>query len=232
MLTQNFTQDYNYLAQRIFKDKTPTAFSRYNEWEYALITWQTFNGAGWFWHTVKNSLLQTDLNNILKYEDDWFIFWIASKQHLRANIFYKVHIKSTLKTFATIFVNNNWKEFKKVLHGIKEHPILVANVVWEWKDYPFTVKKFYGVPFDVVTYYENNKEHIIRMCEDIASFNNKLVLFCAWPLSNLMIYECWKLNKTNRYIDIGSTLDEYIIWRPTRNYQKSGMQTTNQIDKY
>jgi len=233
MLQQNFSEDYKYLIQRIFINKTPTAFSRYNEWEYSLIAWHTFNGAGWFWKTHQNkSKLKTEINNILKYQDEWFMFGIASRQHLRANIFYKHAIKSKDKTFATIFVNNNYKTFKLVLEWIKEKVILVANKIWEWQNYPFKVKKFYWIPFDVVSYYEENKEHIIKMCEDIAKNNNKLVLFCAWPLSNLMIYECWKLNKTNRYIDIGSTLDEYIMGRPTRNYFKLDSKTCNQIDRY
>lgn len=231
MLTRDFIKDFDYLIDRIFIEKKPTAFSRYNEWEYALISWQKFNGAWWFWHTDnEKQLLRNDLKEILKYEDDNFIFGIASRQHLRANIFYKVNIKSQQKTFATIFVNSNWSKFKQVLWNIREKVILVANNIWHDKEYPFKIKEYFWVPFDVVTYYEENKNEVLNICKQISKYNNKIVFFCAWPLSNLMIYECWKLNNTNRLIDIGSTLDEYIMWRPTRNYQKEWTKTSLQID--
>ncbi|MDD3302265.1 MAG: hypothetical protein PHN31_01820 [Candidatus Gracilibacteria bacterium] len=231
MLKQKFLDDYEYLIKRIFTDKIPTAFSRYNEGEYSLITGKYFCGAGGFWKTYDHKqLLQKDLIETLNVIDDGFIFGIASRQHLRANLFYKRCIKSPYKTFATLFVNNNYKLFKKELESIKEKVVLVANSIGEGNDYPFKVKKYIPIPFDVVGYYQDNKEEILELCQQIANNKNKLVLFCAGPLSNIMIYECWKFNKNNRYIDIGSTLDEYIMKRPTRNYFKEGNKTCNQID--
>lgn len=231
MLKQDFTKDYEYLVKRIFKDKKPTAFARFNEGEYFLMNGWHFIWAGSLWRTISNiHLLQDDLMKTLKYDDEWFIFWIATRQHLRANIFYKRNIESKNKTFATIFVNNNYKKFREVLANIKEEVILVANKVWENRNYPFKVKKFFWVPFNVVSFYEKNKEEVLCMCDDICKFKNKLVLVCAWPLANIIVYECWKRNKTNRYIDIGSTLDEYIMNRPTRQYFFENWKTHNQID--
>lgn len=231
MLTGDFIKDFEYLSNRIFIDKINTAFPRYNEWEYGLISWRDFCWAWWLWKTDhKKQLLKNDLIEAIKFFDKDFIYWIASRQHLRANIFYKVNVRSKQRTFATIWVNANWKRFKPIIENIKEKVILVANKVWEWKKYPFKVDKFYWVPFDAVWYYEDNKEHILKMCNDIAKHKNKLILFCAWPLSNIMIYECFKINPNNRYVDIGSCLDLYIHWAPSRQYYNINWKTYNQID--
>ena len=82
--------------------------------------------------------------------------------------------------------------------------MVVGNEEWVNSDrkLPFYCKEYHNIPFDVVSYYEDNKKRVYDMCELISKNNNTLVLFCAGPLSNIMIDICWDMNKTNRYIDI------------------------------
>jgi len=51
----------------------------------------------------------------------------------------------------------------------------------------------------------------------IDKYTNKLFLFCAGPLGNMLAAKFWKVNKTNTYIDIGSTLNTYLT-EPNRRY--------------
>lgn len=233
-LLQQFSSDFDFIIKRVFLDKTPTAFSRYNEWEYWLISGRWFVWAWWFWKTyqTKRSLCD-DLRECMKTEDPNYFYWIASKQHPDANSFYKTNIPSNNKTFATLFVNNNWKRRREILHNIPESVVLIANAIGKNNTYPFKIEEYISIPFDVVDYYEQKKEEVLNTCRYIAkTYNNQLVFFCAWPLSNLMIDYCRHLNDTNRYIDIWSTLDEYVMKRKTRRYFQETWPTFNKIDAY
>lgn len=229
----DFTKDFDYIIKRVFVDKTPTAFARYNEWEFGLISKQWFVGAWWMWKTHEDKLsLCNDLHECLQTEEEWYYFWIASNQHPAANSYYKHVIPSKNITFATLFVNNNWKRRREIYPKIREHVVLVANARGRDNEYPFTISEYVSVPFDVVSYYEEYKDVILWQCEMLAEqYKNKLFLFAAWPLSNIMIDYLWSLNKTNRYIDVWSTLDEHVMGRKTRNYFHENRTNFNRIDQ-
>jgi hypothetical protein len=232
MFTQDFTEDFYILVDRFFVARIPWAFSRFNEWEASLLMWKPFVGAWWLWRTSdKYTLLKEDLKKSLDYDNEWFFYWVASKQHLSANTWAKRNIKSENKTFATIFVNNNWKIFKTILENINESVIIVGNEKGKDNKFPFKVKEYIPVPFNVVEYYENNQREVKQIVKTLTRYkNNSLILFCVWPLSNILIYKCWKKNKLNRYIDIWSCLDMYIHWEPSRQYFYKNWKTYNQID--
>jgi hypothetical protein len=109
-----------------------------------------------------------------------YIYGIASMQYPEVNKWYKENIKSNHKTFATIFVNNNRKKFREVLHNIKEDVVIVGNKRGYNREYPFNVIEYYPVMNDCVNWFEENRKIIDEMCEQIATYyKNTLVLFCA-----------------------------------------------------
>lgn len=108
-----------------------------------------------------------------------YIYGIASQQYPEANAWYKDFIESEHKTFATIWVNNNWKRFKEVLYNIKEDVVIVGNKVGRDSKYPFNVIQYFPVESDCVSWFEENRKKIDEMCWEIASHQNKLILFCA-----------------------------------------------------
>lgn len=234
-LEQDHSKDFYLMVKRVIYDKIPTAFARYNEWEYGLISKKWFVWAWWYWRTseVYNKLAD-DLRNILETDEDWYYIWISSVQHILANKYYKSIVKTRNITFATLFVNNNRKHRNNILTTwwIKEKVVIIWNELWSEAEFPFKVAEYISVPMNVVEYYEYNKIDILSECHRIAQkYKNTLFLFAAWPLSNIMI-DCMRyFNKTNRYIDVWSTLDEYIMWRPTRQYFYENSKTFNLVDK-
>lgn len=229
MLSKNFKKDFIYIIDRIFVKKENFAFVRFNEGEYALTIGKYFLGAWGLWRTYPESKLQKDLQESLKIESKDYVYWIASRQHSEANDWYKENIPGS-KSFATLFVNHNRRHFKDIIKRINESVVLVANKEWMFKDYPFKVKEFFWVPFDVVSLYENQPEIISDLVDKITKNKNKLIFFCAGPLSNILIYKCWLKNPHNRYIDVWSTLDFYIHWEPSRRYFFENSETYDQID--
>lgn len=232
-LTQDFTNDYYYMVDRIFHKKIPTAFVRYNEGEYWLVSKKGFRWAGNFWKTYEDKTkLAEDMLGFLGRSEANFFYGVATKQHGEANERLKKNIKSPNITFATLFANNNWKFFQHVITNIDEEVVLVCNEVGvSHRNYPFKIADIMPVPYDVVAFYEEHKDKIISDIKKLASqYSNTLFLFSAGPLSNALIDYAWEENKTNRYIDMWSTLDEYIHWGRTRQYFYPDRKTYNQID--
>ena len=64
----------------------------------------------------------------------------------------------------------------------------------------------YNVVDEMKTYIEDN------------NIENHMFLFCAGPLSNILILECFKSSPNNTYLDAGSTLDPYMNLGETRGY--------------
>jgi len=232
-LTGSHWEDFDFIVNKALIKKEPLALPRYNEWEYWLISKKWFHWAGWFRKTHNEyHKLSDDLHECLKSEqEDSYYYWIASTQHYEANQYYKREIVSKNLTYATLFVNNNRKRWREIFPLIREHVILIWNHRWQEADFPFKVKEYVSVPFDVVSYYEHHKDYILKQCKRLATYKNKLFLFCAWPLSNLMIDYLRHLNDTNRYLDVWSTLDEYIMWKKTRNYFHEWRNTFNKVDQ-
>jgi hypothetical protein len=126
-----------------------------------------------------NKLKDAILGTMYEMEAD-YIYGISSRQHIDANKWYKDNIVSEHKTFATIFVNNTWKKFKKVLHNIKEDVVLVGNVIGYNKEYPFNVIEYYPIKHNCVVWFQKHRPIIDEMCEKIATYyKDKLILFCA-----------------------------------------------------
>lgn len=233
-LLQDFIADYDEMVKRVFVKKIPTAFARYNEWEYFLMTKKKFIGAGHIWETRDCQYrLADDLLEAYTRDEPGYVYGIASTQHPEANQWYKNNAKTNLKnlTFATLFCNYNYRNFANIIKDIREWTVLIANEKAASAVYPFKVVDMISVPNDVVGYYEKNKDEIIADIDLLASkWHNTLFLFCAGPLSNVLIDYARKKNKTNRYIDIGSILDVYTYSTKTRQYFIEWSKTFNQID--
>lgn len=117
--------------------------------------------------------------------------------------------------YANIFVNNNYSFFKeKFLEFFGTQKVhLVANKEANISNLPFSIEEFYPVEYNAWIY---NLDLIDKI--NSKNYSNKLFLFCAGPLSNILCYKLWQNNKNNVYLDIGSTLDPWINTGNPRAY--------------
>lgn len=111
-------------------------------------------------------------------------------------------------TYANIFVNANYSYYKE--HFIKiyqERDVwLVANKDACLHDLPFSVERFFPIEYNAWT---KNKDLIEEIIQEQA--RDKLFLFSAGPFANILAHRLWEANKDNVYLDIGSTLDMWML---------------------
>lgn len=128
-------------------------------------------------------------------------------------------------TWANIYVNSNYKYFLSefVPEMINHDVIMVVNEKADTSKLPFDVEKTYKIGTDA---WLNDYSVVNKIKNDYQNSKDKIFLFAAGPLANILTYELWFLNKNNTYIDIGSTLDVQMGMKPTRGYH-IGAKTLN-----
>jgi len=86
------------------------------------------------------------------------------------------------------------------------------------KNKPSFIKKFFFIEDN--GWKNQYRKLIFELLNYISKVENEIFLFGAAMLSNILIYHCWNINKSNTYIDIGSVFDPIIFDNFTRSYHK------------
>jgi hypothetical protein len=203
------------------------SFSKYADGEFAiLINKKITNCDNWTFDPDLHQKHRGELVNSFKYSEDGYYVGIScpccvgetDTKWMRDN----VGVKPENLTWANIFVNGNYNFFKEYfIPEFKNHKvIIVANKNANISNLPFIVEEHIKISgtawrdnFDLVNELPNK------------DYNDKLFLFCAGPLGNMLAARMWEKNKNNTYIDIGSTLNTYLVGA-NRGYLK-GHNTIN-----
>jgi hypothetical protein len=223
---KNFTEDIKIILQAL-KNKEKFSFSKYADGEYAiLINKKITNCDNWTYDPDIHQLYRDELMNSYTYSEEGYYIGIScpccvgneDTKWMRDN----VNVNDSNLTWANIFVNGNYNYFRdNFIPEFKNHDIiLVANETANVNNLPFKVLEHIKV---TGTAWKDNFDLIDSLPNK--EYNNKLFLFCAGPLGNMLAYNMWKKNKNNTYLDIGSTLNPwlvgnnrgYLMGRPTIN---------------
>jgi hypothetical protein len=129
-------------------------------------------------------------------------------------------------TFANIFVNSNYswycENFLPVYKNFQIH--LVAHKNSRIENLPFKVDEFYPIEYDA---WIHNLDLIEKIGQE--SYKDKLFLFCAGPFGNILAHRLWDANQNNTYIDIGSTLNPWLMSEGFKRGYLSGANTKQKV---
>lgn len=230
MITKNFNLDFEYLTDRIFNKKLPTVFSRYADGELALMVGKEIPNYSQAymedkWNSpAKKTLLGKDLGNTLKNKDPEYYYGIScaccdptAKNILISNLF-RAGVKDENITYSNLWINANYKKFKALCENLTESVVYIGNHIGKGKNYPFKVTEYFPIEDDCVNFWENNKIKFLGELERLTKYYNTLFFISAGPMSEVIIDFLWRNNKSNRYVDVGSSLDEFSKGRKTRPY--------------
>lgn len=237
MKNKDFTEDFLRIWALI-KSKNPMAYTRYADGEVSLMRGYKINKSSQafridHWKSLDDgiTLLGQDLKETLYHTNPEYYYAISCKccdpdgQSWLLN-----EIKQSINniTYSNLWINDNYKRFISETGNITESVYLICNKRGKDGMYPFDVCGFYPVEDDCVKYWKNNKEKIIIDMNTIStSFNNTLYFISAGPLSEILIHYLWIANPTNRYIDVGSAIDEFVHLSKTRPFMITGSQYFN-----
>ena len=214
--TNNFNTDIKFLFNKL-KNKEHFAFSKYADGEYKVLRNEYItNCDNWTFDPKIHQLEYKYLLDSYHYNHPDYYVGISCPccQPLSHIEWMRNNVGSQNITWANLFVNGNYDYFTN--HLIPEfnkwegEVILIANEQGLDKNLPFKVDNY--LPIQIGSWFNPVLEHIIELLKDKAQKqDNQLFLFSAGPLGNILAHQLHKVNKNNTYLDIGSTINPWIV---------------------
>jgi len=128
-------------------------------------------------------------------------------------------------TWSNLFLNSNYKFYiENVVPLFSNFDVyIIVNEIADLTELPFynNIQQDFRVGTNCMV---NNIDLINTLPDYIQknNINNSLFLFSAASLSNVATHACYKTNKNNIYLDIGSSLNPYMKgmegWKYSRDY--------------
>lgn len=238
---RNFTTDFDYFWNLI-DNEINFAFARYADGEVSLMKGISVGTATQAFRVDKwNAPMQMtkagqDLLKTLNHTENNYFYAISGKNDsmddytfLRNNI---AQSDSNI-TFVNLWINNNYHRTKEKYMGLKRNVILIANEKANIDKFPFSIIDQTKFPDDCVNFWETNSEKFI---EDITikykNIKNTLFFVSCGPVSEIIISELYKSNPDNTYVDVGSSIDEFVHGYQTRPFMDSNSPYSRQISSF
>ena len=121
-------------------------------------------------------------------------------------------------TWANLFVNGNYNHYLETVVPLYSNfeVILVSNSDSNLEHLPFEVKKHFMIGKNAwVENYKVTEE--IKEYITTGDLKDHLFLFCAGPFGNILTHQLFEHNQNNTYIDIGSTLNPFLLGEQGKN---------------
>lgn len=219
MITNSFRKDLEYIYNKL-STNFKFSFSKYADGEFAILANQPItNVDNWTFNPNKHSHIREELIRSFQFKDKDYYVGVSCKCCQPSHIvdWMREQSKQDVLTWANIFVNSNYPYFKEnFIPEFSNHDVvLFAREDARVSELPFKVEH---IPITSQAFIDN-----FNLVDEfpIDQYENKLFLFCAGPLGNMLAAKFWEKNKTNIYLDIGSTLNPYLT-ETNRGYLRGG----------
>lgn len=234
-----FFNDFEFYTQLINSNEN-FAYSRYADGEVLLmlgnsvsVNTQAYQVDKWsspdYLTNAGKSLLET-----LNHTEENYHYAISSKSdNIDDYNFLIQKINNKNITFANLWINANYQKMFNFYNSLKKDVILICNYRAKKENFPFNVNNIIPFPDDCVTYWENNSDNFINeLFKNVDGVNNQTFFISAGPISEIIIHKLYENNPDNQYIDVGSSIDEFIHGHKTRPYMYIDTQYSKEISYF
>lgn len=216
MLTNSFSDDIKFILQRL-KERRHFSFSKYADGEYKVLRNEPItNCDNWMFNPNTHQTEYQYLLSSYQYNHpDYFVGISCPCCQPHSHIqWMRENVRTKNVTWANLFVNSNYEFFKNEFFNEFNRwngdVILVANKNGMGNVLPFKVGTYY--PIEIGSWLNPHMQIILDVMLDKAKqTNNQLFLFSAGPLGNILAHRLHMINPNNTYLDIGSTINPWVI---------------------
>lgn len=231
-----------HLLWRRIERREPTAIARYADGEEALMrgggisqSATVFVEDGW-WAPGGMTRLGSDLLATLGHTEPTYFYGIPGRNDFASIAFHLEHLvaPSEQLTFATLFCNLNYRPFRECLDALDEPVVVMASKRGAGRTFGrLRVLEFVPMEHDCVPHWEaSHAEERARAADVAQRYERTLFLVAAGPMANLLIDTMFAANPTNRYLDVGSALDEIVQGRKSRPYMHANSDFAMHISRF
>lgn len=236
-----FTEDFNFFWSKIENEEN-FSFARYADGEVRLMKGLDINHETQAYKIDKwkapnkKTKLGIDLYNTLNHTEDNFYYAISAiNDNINDYSFLIKNIKHNKNniTFVNLWINNNYHKMVEKLKNLKREVILICNESAKKNSFPFVVKDILHFPNDCVDFWEENSEIFLeKMLNKFDKHNNQLFFISCGPVSEVIIDTLFLKNPNNTYIDVGSSIDEFVHGYKTRPYMYEYTKYNKHISQF
>lgn len=226
---KSFSNDLKKIINKL-KNKEKFAFSKYADGELHIIVNKPVNNGEFWFIPEQNQFNRAKMIDSFKYRHDNYYIGICCPCCGSWGVTHPWMKKQSGQkpeniTWANIFVNSNHKKYlEEMVPLYKNYDVyLVSNDASNLASLPFEVKGHFSIGKNAWVDNYNVVDQIKSFIDD-KEVKNSLFLFCAGPFGNILTHQLFEHNKDNTYIDIGSTLNPFLLGErgKNRDYLKGG----------
>ena len=236
-----FEQDFHYFWELIEKNIN-FAFARYADGEVMLMNsipvkegTQAFSVDKWSAPAALTKVGK-DLRESLNHTEENYYYAISSKSdNLSDYSFLKKEIKQSDQkiTFVNLWINGNYQKSIEKYSLLKRAPILICNYEAQKENFPFKVARIIPFPNNCIEYWETEGDNFIKMLiTEVGDKHNELFFISCGPVSEIIIDKLYRNNPNNTYIDVCSSIYEFVHQYKTRPYMDNNTIYSKMISSF
>jgi len=237
---REFNQAFDFFTKLILSNQN-FAYARYADGEVALMKGRSVGLGSQAFHVDKwsspNKLTKvgSELLETLNHSESNYYYAISSNTDWPDDFDFltkRIIIKENI-TFANLWINANYQKMKKFYFDLNKSAYLICNHIAKKENFPFIVSEIFPFPDDCVGYWEHfGEDYISQLIEYISQLTNQTFFISCGPISEIIIHKLYTANPNNQYIDVGSSIDEFVHGTPTRPYMDLNSQFSKEISYF
>ena len=238
---EKFHKDFEYFWGLISEGKN-FAFTRYADGEVMLMNGvpvkegtQAFNIDKWS-APVGVTKVGKELKESLNHTENNYYYAISSKtDNISDYSFLRNNIKQNDEkiTFVNLWINANYNKSIERYNSLKRSVTLICNYKAKKENFPFEVNRIIPFPNNCVEYWETSGDNFIEMLlAEVGNKQNELFFISCGPISEIIIDKLYRNNPNNTYIDVGSSIDEFVHGYKTRPYMDNNTIYSKMISSF
>jgi hypothetical protein len=224
---EKFHKDFDYFWSMI-ENNINFTFTRYADGEVMLMNGspvsegtQAFNIDKWS-APLGLTKVGKELIATLNHTEDDYYYAISS---VTDNIYDYNFLKSNIKqkeeniTFVNLWINDNYGKTIEKYKTLNRPVNLICNYKAKRENFPFEIYSITPFPNDCVNFWEISGEAFIEsILLETKDKQNELFFISCGPISEIIIHKLYESNSNNTYVDVGSSIDEFVHGYKTRPY--------------
>jgi hypothetical protein len=236
---EKFKSDFINFTNKI-KSGENFAYARYADGEVLLIRGASIGQNSQAYQVDKwnapNHMTQVGIKLLesLKHTEDNYYYAIASDDINDHNyLMERIFVKKSNITFANLWINSNYQMMKEFYNSFEKSAYVICNENASVNGFPFKVNEIIPFPINCVEYWETYGEsYENELKKYVKQFTDQTIFVSAGPVSEILIDVMYKSNPNNQYIDVGSSMDEFVHGRKTRPYMFSDSEYSKEISSF
>lgn len=223
---RDFNSDFEYFYNLLNSDVN-FAYARYADGEVALMKGNPVGVGSQAFHVDKWESPQglTDVGKelliTLEHKESNYYYAISSYSDCESDYhFLASRIKNQSNiTFANLWINANYQKMKAFYHNFAKETYLICNQKAKKEAFPFSVAEIFPFPDNCIHYWnEYGEDYMTQLLNYVEQINSKTFFISCGPISEIIIHRLYTANPNNQYVDVGSSIDEFVHGYKTRPY--------------